>query len=222
MTLNIRIDHLVVLAPDLEAARTAFTDAGFTATPIARHSEAMGTANSCIMLEGAYIEVMGMVNDTPANEGWRELLATGAGLKGIALASDDIDETAKMLEAKNIKADPPRHFSRPMPEGELRFSVIRLPRDLTPGLQCIYCQHHTRDLLWTADVMRHANGAHRIVAASAPGIDALQPFASASGLPMSEAGEGSIVIAMREPVSIAHLAAIEATSGILIEQRVLS
>ena len=40
----------------------------------------MGTANSCVMLQGNYIELMGVVAETPANEGWRTLLASGPGL----------------------------------------------------------------------------------------------------------------------------------------------
>ncbi len=222
MTLHLPLDHLVVLVPDLDAARAAFADAGFNPTPIARHSEAMGTANSCIMLDGSYIELMGMVADTPANEGWRALLATGAGLKGFALASDDIAATAAALAAKQIDAGPPRHFSRAMPEGELRFSVIRLPRELTPGLQCIFCQHHTPQLLWTADAMRHPNGAQRIEAAAATGALALTPLADPAGIPVEDADEGTIAIAMREPIPAAQLAAIEATCGIRIEQRAAS
>lgn len=219
MTLHLPLDHLVVLVPDLDAARAAFADAGFNPTPLARHSEAMGTANSCIMLDGAYIELMGMVADTPANEGWRALLATGAGLKGFALASADIDATAAALAASQIEAEPVRRFSRAMPEGELRFSVIRLPRALTPGLQCIYCQHHTPDLLWTADAMRHPNGALRIEAASAAGVGALAPLADPAGTPVGEADQSTIAIAMREPIPVAQLAAIEATCGIRIEPR---
>ncbi len=222
MSLFLPIDHFVVLVPDLEAARAAFIEADFTATPIARHSEAMGTANACIMLDGSYIELMGMLTDTQANEGWRALLSTGPGLKGIALASDDIEATAAMLAEKLIETDSPRHFSRAMAEGELRFSVIRLPRDMTPGLQCIYCQHHTRELLLTADAMHHENGAQRIVAASVPGIHALQDLASHPGLPVSEASEGSVAISMLEPIARPHLKAIQATSGLTIEPRAIS
>ncbi|MHB2266101.1 VOC family protein [Aliihoeflea sp. PC F10.4] len=223
MSLLLPIDHFVVLVNDLEVARQSFVEAGFTATAITRHSAAMGTANSCIMLQDNYIELMGMVADTPANEGWRALLAAGPGLKGIALASDDIDVTSKRLSDKGIVTESPRHFSRETAEGELRFSVIRLPRDLTPGLQCIYCRHHTPELLWTPQTMRHANGATRILAASVPGVSGLQPLEEEGGtLPIGEAAAGSITIEAREPISQVHADAIAATTGIRIQTRHIS
>ena len=225
MTLLLPIDHFVVLVPDLEAARAAFVDAGFNATPVARHSEAMGTANSCIMLKRTYVELLGMVAETPANEGWRELLAAGPGLKGIALASDDIEETAALLADKEIAAEPVRHFSRAMPQGELRFSVIRLPRASTPGLQCIICQHLTPKLLWTRAAMRHANGATHIVEAGVDGIWSLGVMGRCSpafAVPVEEAPEGSIAVAMREAIPAARLAAIEGTCGVRIEPRAIA
>lgn len=219
MTLHLPVDHFVVLVHDLEDARQVFLAAGFSATPVSRHSDEMGTANSCVMLDGGYIELMGMVAGTPANEGWRALLGEGPGLRGIALASGDIDATAAMLTAKGIDAGPPRHFSRATSEGELRFSVIRLPRALTPGLQCIYCRHHTPELLWTPQAMRHDNGASRIVSARAAGIDALRPLAVAAGLPVEDGAEGEIGIAMARPVAPEALDAIRHAAGIRIAPR---
>ncbi|TYR31570.1 VOC family protein [Mesorhizobium microcysteis] len=219
MKLRLPVDHLVCVVNDLSRAVTSFVDADFTATPISRHSDAMGTANSCILLDGAYIELMGIVAGTPANEGWRALLAQGHGLKGIALASDDIAATEKALELQGIAGEV-RHFSRAVPEGELRFSVIRLPREMTPGLQCLYCQHHTPALLWTLDAMRHANGATRILSASAPGVEALSPLAvSTDGLPMADTPQAAIVIGTAEPVSAERRDAILAATGIAIETR---
>lgn len=223
MSFYLPIDHFVVLVSNLEAARQSFMDAGFAATVITRHSEAMGTANSCIMLQGNYVELMGMVDETPANEGWRALLASGPGLRGIALASSDVEATSATLAAKHIRAAPPLNFSRLTAEGELRFSVVRLPRDLTPGLQCIYCQHHTPDLLWTPQAMTHPNGATRIVEASVPGALALKPLESdksgIGALPVRAAAMGSIAVETREPISKACTDAIALTSGIHIETK---
>ncbi|WEX08899.1 VOC family protein [Chelativorans sp. AA-79] len=222
MTHLLPVDHIVVLVRDLEPARAAFMQAGFTATPVARHSEAMGTANSCIMLDGVYIELMGIVAETPANESWRALLAAGQGLKGIALASDDIEATAAMLASKGIAGEA-RDFSRAMPEGDLRFSVIRLPRELTPGLQCIYCQHHTRGLLWTPQAMRHDNGARRILSVGAPGVSALVPFTvSRGGLAVEEREAGCLLVEARKSISAECRKAIADETGIAIETRPLA
>jgi hypothetical protein len=218
MTIHLPVDHLVAIVAHLEKARSAFADAGFTVTPIARHSEAMGTANACIMLNDIYIELMGIVADTPANQGWRALLETGSGLRGIALRSTDIGETGNMLADKGITAEAPRDFSRQMPEGELRFSVIRLPRTMTPGLQCLYCQHHTPQLLWTPQAMQHTNGATRISAASVSGSTALSVLNTGDGLPISDEPAGSIAIDLNTTLSSANRDAIHRETGILIEK----
>lgn len=217
VTLDLPLDHLVVLVPDLDAARIGFADSGFTVTPIARHSAKMGTANACIMLRGTYIELLAIVEDTAANEGWRELLSSGPGLKGIALRSGDLDATAAMLERKGVIAEPAREFARPMPQGDLRFSVIRLTRDLAPGLQCIYCRHHTPELLWTDDAMRHANGAVRIVRAAIPGSAALSALATgdAANTPVGDGPEGRITIEMQRPFGDGE--AIRRVTGVRLE-----
>ncbi len=218
--MQLGVDHFVVLVPDLEAARKACLDAGFTATPIAHHSAASGTANTCIVLPQVYIELMGIVAETPASNAWGRLLKSGPGLKGIALGTSDIEQTAVQLSERDLAADPVRRFSRPVPEGELGFSVIRLSPDLTPGLQCLYCQHHTPELLWSPDAMQHANGARRITAAVVPHSYALEPFTGGKWpvLPVTDGALGRITIAFDRPVSRAALAAFHRTTGVMIEE----
>lgn len=220
MILHLPIDHFVILTRDLDAARDAFRAAGFSATPVSRHSEAMGTANTCIMLEeDRYIEVLGIVADTPANQSWRALLEDGTGLRGVALASGDIEATGAMLAAMGIDAEDPRHFARMTPDGDLRFSVIRLPRAMTPGVQCIVCLHHTPHLLWTPHAMRHDNGATHILAARMPGIAALGDLAADGGLPVEDGADGAIEIAMPRPATPAALDAISRETGVRILPR---
>ncbi|MFD2237934.1 VOC family protein [Aureimonas populi] len=223
MSIRLPVDHLVALVPSLERARAAFAESGFTLTPTACHSEAMGTANSCIMLPGAYVELMGIVAPTPANEGWRTLLRAGPGLRGIALRSGDVARTAAMLARRGIDAEPARTFSRPMAEGELRFSVIRLPRASTPGLQCLFCQHHTPALVWTQGAMAHANGASRILSAAFPGSTALTHLASeeAGDVAVADEPEGRITIEMRQSLSSEHKAAIAREAGIHIDESLI-
>ncbi len=214
------VDHFVVLVPDLEAARKACLNAGFTATPIARHSAASGTANTCIVLPQVYIELMGIVAQTPASDAWDRLLKSGPGLKGIALGTSDIEQTATQLSQRGVASDPVRRFSRAVPEGELGFSVIRLSPDLTPGLQCLYCQHHTPELLWSPHALQHANRARSITAAVVPQGAALEPFMGGNwpALPVSEGAPGRITIAFDSPVPGEALAAIHKATGVLIEE----
>lgn len=184
MSLHLAIDHVVILVPDLEGAGSAFEDAGFHVTRQTRHSPAMGTANRCVMLEGSYIEIMGIVAETPANATWRSLLDAGAGIRGLALRSTDIEASARDLSAIGVAAQPVRHFSRMTEDGELRFSISRVEPDATPGLQCLVCQHHTAELLWRPETMIHANGASSLASIILPDAQSL------SALPADEEGQG--------------------------------
>jgi hypothetical protein len=190
MTMRLPIDHVVILVPDLEAAGAAFEAAGFHVTPQTLHSLAMGTANRCVMLQGgSYIEIMGIVAETPANATWRRLLSDGAGIRGFAFHSTDIEASAEQLASLGIAAEPVRHFSRMTGDGELCFSITRIEPHATPGLQCLVCQHHTAALLWRPETMVHANGATSLVSVALPEATSLSAF------PMDESREGIVVAA---------------------------
>lgn len=224
---NLPVDHLVALVPDLEAAGAAFRAAGFTTTPLAHHSAAMGTANICVMFANGYLELMGIVTETEANAGWRSLLAQGPGLRGVAFESQDIAATHQALEEAGLAPEPVRHFARNVPEGELRFSITRLSREITPGLQCLYCQHHTRDLLWLPHLMQHDNQAVAMLGACLPDAASLAPLqvpdllAAEALLPL-RAGPSALTLSLTEgaaPPSEAALAGVFATSGLSLQFR---
>lgn len=198
MTLFLPVDHVILLVSDPDSAGAAFGKAGFTVTPLARHSAAMGTANRCVMLEGSYIELLGIMQATPANAGWRRLLDKGAGLRGFALRSEDIEASVAELNGKGMATEPVRHFSRPMEGGELRFSIARLDPATTPGYQCLACQHRTPELLWRPELTRHANGARSLLSISTPGARALQALASPYGIPLVEADDRLVISASEE------------------------
>jgi Glyoxalase-like domain len=193
MTLRLPIDHVVIPVASLAAAGQTFEEAGFHVTPETRHSPAMGTANRCVMLDGSYVELIGIVAKTAANAPWRKRLEAGPGIGGLAFASADIDATAAELHGQAIRTETIRHFSRETDDGELRFSVIRIDPAETPGLQCLFCQHHTRDLLWQPRLMRHANGASRLTELALPDIDSLARLADATGT-RTVAGSGRLTI----------------------------
>jgi hypothetical protein len=190
MSLRLPIDHLIILVPNLQAAGSAFEATGFQVTPQTRHSPAMGTANRCVMLHGAsYIEIMGVVAETAANAPWRRLLSDGVGIRGFALRSSDIEASAQKFASLNIAAEPVRHFSRMTDEGELRFSISRIELSGTPGLQCLFCQHHTAELLWRPETMDHENGVASLTSVALPQASSLSAF------PPNESGEGIAIFA---------------------------
>lgn len=201
MSVRLPVDHVIILVPDLEAAGSAFESAGLHVTPQTRHSPAMGTANRCIMLEGSYIEIMGIVAATPANATWRTLLAAGVGIRGLALRSTDIEGSAKQLAALDIPAEAARHFSRLTDEGELRFSVTRIDPAATSGLQCLVCEHHTPELLWRDDTMSHPNGSRSLRSIALPQASELQRFEqdnTSAGINI-QAGNARLVLTGHRP-----------------------
>ena len=184
MSTRLPIDHVVLPVADLAGAGAAFETAGFRVTPETRHSEAMGTANRCIMLDGSYIELLAVVAPTPANLAWRRLLDGGPCLGGIALSSRDIAVSAADLAMRDIRAEPIRHFSRTTDAGELRFSIIRIDPAETPGLQCLVCRHHTPSLLWQPALLDHPNGATALREVALPQAGTLARFAGEPGIPV--------------------------------------
>lgn len=198
MSFYLPIDHVVLTVADLSAAGAAFEAAGFQVTPETRHDAALGTANRCVMLEGTYIELMAIVADTPANVTWRRLLEAGSGLRGLTFRSSNIEASATDLERRGIRAQPVRRFSRATAEGELRFSVTRIDPTETPGLQCLVCQHHTAELLWRPETLRHPNGATALAGIALPEAGALSRFADETGI-LTVPGASRLTIAGRAP-----------------------
>jgi len=178
MTFHLPIDHVVVLTNDLDNAGTAFENVGFHVTPIAKHSAAMGTANRCVMLNDTYIEILAIIEKTEANANWRKLLENGSGLRGIALRSKDVEADVRAYNDKDIETEAIRHFSRQTETGGLRFSISRFKDGVTPAYQCLLCQHHTPELLWTSDVIEHPNGAQRLISVATPNASELEVLSS--------------------------------------------
>jgi Glyoxalase-like domain len=193
MSLRLPIDHVVIPVVSLVTAGQAFEAAGFHVTPEARHSPTMGTANRCVMFERTYIELIGIVAETAANATWRKVLEAGPGIGGFAFKSEVIEATAVELRKHEINAETVRHFSREVDGGELRFSVIRIDPKETPGLQRLFCQHHTRELLWQSGLMRHPNGAALMLELALPKVDLLARFADETG-PLTVLGTGRLTI----------------------------
>jgi hypothetical protein len=158
------IDHVVIAVNDLDRAETAYRMLGFTLSPRALHSAAMGTANHTIMLEHDYFELLAILTPTERNRRWREALAGGEGVVGLAAATP----SAAMARAAWLKAGlSPGDvvtFSRPVerPGGiktEARFETVSLPKETLPGLSLFACAHLTRSAVWLPELVVHPNTA---------------------------------------------------------------
>lgn len=177
------IDHVFLLTGDLDRAAADWTRLGFTLTPRGVHSAAMGSANHTIMLDGDYIELMGLLRPTEANQGNRRRLAGGQGLHAIACRTADTRAAVPALEALGIGMGRVMDFERPvdLPGGgptRAAFTVASMAPDAVPRGHVFLCQHHTPEAVWVPAWMNHTNGAKALGAVVAMADD---PAAIAAG-----------------------------------------
>lgn len=172
------IDHVVVAVRDLERARMGWTRLGFTLTPRGRHL-GQGTANYCIMFAQDYLELLGVAEPDEYAQRLQAFLARRQGPMAVAFAPAETPEwVAAALAALGLHPGEPRALGRQLelPEGTVvpRFSLLTLPPEETPGLDCFVCGHLTPELVRRPEWLSHPNGAvglrsvHLIVAETAP------------------------------------------------------
>jgi hypothetical protein len=162
-------DHAVVAVRDLDAAAEKWRRLGFTVSPRGTHSPHLGTANYTIVFDIDYIELLGVLAETPYNAATRAFLAEREGLERVAFTALDSAAGVAELKARGIAALGPIDFSRPvdLPDGgksEAQFRVMQWPVDERPGgLRIFACQHLTREAVWIKSLQTHANTARRLV-----------------------------------------------------------
>ncbi|MDO5603640.1 MAG: VOC family protein [Paracoccus sp. (in: a-proteobacteria)] len=159
------VDHLFLLASDLEGAAAAWRRLGFTLSPRGTHSVEKGTANYTIIFGNDYFELLGIIADTPANQHQRDMIARdGQGLRAIACRIDDARAARAALADLGIATGEVAEFSRPLPlpgggQGEAAFAVAHFAPDEIPAGLIFMCQHKTPDMVWRPELRDHANGA---------------------------------------------------------------
>jgi Glyoxalase-like domain len=156
------IDHIIVGVRDLEAARANWARLGFTVTPRGRHI-GQGTANYCIMFGRDYLELLGFVERDEHAHRLETFLAQREGAMSVAFAPErDAAATSAALIGLGLHPTAPRALGRALelPEGDAipQFSLVNLPPDETPGLDCFLCGHLTPELVRRPEWLRHANG----------------------------------------------------------------
>jgi catechol 2,3-dioxygenase-like lactoylglutathione lyase family enzyme len=163
------LDHVVILVRDLERAAETWRRLGFTLAPRGTHSAHMGTGNYTMMFGPDYIELIGVITETPHNAPSRALLARrGEGIERAALTTTDAAAGVEEIRARGLAGNGPIDFGRPvkLPNGtetNARFRVFQWPLHEAPaGLRIFACQHLTREAVWIPELQRHANCAQRI------------------------------------------------------------
>lgn len=175
------IDHVLVGVRDLAAAALRWERLGFHLTPRGRHI-GWGTGNYCIMFEGSYIELLGIIDPTQFTNNLETFLRAREGLMALAFATADEGACAAQLRVAGINVEGPKVLKRALdlPEGVAlpEFGLVMLPAAATPGLSAFVCAHKTPDLIRRPDWLRHANRATSIVSMTVVTED---PVATAFG-----------------------------------------
>src|SRR5947207_7055850 len=172
------IDHVIIAVRDLERARMGWTRLGFTLTPRGRHL-GQGTANYCIMFGRDYLELLGFVEPDEHAHRLEAFLTRREGPMAVAFAPEGSPEAAAAaLAALGLHPSEPRALGRQLelPEGTVvpRFSLMTLPPDETPALDCFLCAHLTPELVRRPEWLAHPNDAlgvnsvHLLVEDTAP------------------------------------------------------
>lgn len=127
-----RLDHLVVLARDLEEAVKYHEDLGFTVTPGGEHADGL-TRNALIPFkDGSYLELVSFLDpeDTQDNVWeWRKFLASG-GLIDYCAASEDLRSEVRRLRECGFEVDGPHEGGRRLPDGrEIRWRTASIRQE---------------------------------------------------------------------------------------------
>ncbi len=157
------IDHPVIAARDLDAARKTYERLGFTVPPRGSHVE-WGTGNLCIMFPEDYLEVRGIIDASRFTMHLDEHLDRfGEGLMGVAFGTSDIGGSYDDVIAHGVDAGDIRHLTRNFehPEGwtQPSFDLFAPAADDIEGLMhVVVLQHLTPELIRRPGFLSHANG----------------------------------------------------------------
>jgi hypothetical protein len=127
-----QIDHVIVLAKDLDTAVANAQSTGFTVFPGGIHDD-QATHNALVpFADGSYIEIISFVSTPPPNHYFGERYNLGSGLADIGLLSSDIDLDVQAITDAGLPFPIPTHFGRRGASGEVISWRMSLPGNLHP------------------------------------------------------------------------------------------
>ena len=163
-----QLDHVVLVARDLNSAIADHRRRGFTVTPGGEHADGV-THNALISFaDGSYLELVAFrdLGRALAHRWWK-IAADGGGLADFALLSDDI--TADSAALADLVKIPPKDGGRIRPDGvELKWRTAVLK----PPLPFVIEDITARDLRVPGGAAaEHANGATGIATVTIGAVD---------------------------------------------------
>jgi len=160
------IDHVVILAEDLDQAVKQYRKLGFTVTPGGKH--ARFTHNALITFkDGSYLELIAFYEQPDENSGeshrWFKRLETGGGIIDFALAAPGLDALIADADARGITTNGVAPGSRTRTDGQqLEWRSAIVQGENTGTLPFMIEDVTDRGLRVPADSAEHENGVRGI------------------------------------------------------------
>ncbi len=157
------LDHPVIAARDLDAARITYERLGFTVPPRGSHIE-WGTGNLCIMFQDDYIEIRGIVDASRFTMNLdKHLEQFGEGLMGVAFRTDDVQTSYREMVDRGMRVAElsrlTRNFEHPEGWTQPSFELcVPEPDDIEGLMHVVVLQHLTPELIRRPDFLSHQNG----------------------------------------------------------------
>ncbi|MGI9225873.1 MAG: VOC family protein [Woeseiaceae bacterium] len=167
--LHLQIDHIGLLAPEINALAAEFRGLGFTIvgpTELTSIDEegrriGLGQHSAHVMFGNDYIELTAV--DMPAPEHHlAHFLRPPWGMRLLLPRCDDIGRVHARCEARQLNPSPVYTAARKLDyyrSAEARFNWFALPTTEWPDVLLAYVQHLTPELVFDPRVCQHENGA---------------------------------------------------------------
>ena len=165
-------DHVVWTVRDLAAAARFMEQAGFRVTPRARHP--WGTENHLVQLDGFFVEILGIGDETLIPEAVGDSFSFGAfnrdfvksreGVSMLVMESRDPAADRADFEQAGLHVYEPFSFGREakLPDGGIRkvgFDLTFVRNDSDPAHGFFTCLNRYPENFWSAEYQTHPNGA---------------------------------------------------------------
>jgi hypothetical protein len=170
--------HAGILTRDLDALERAYTAFGFTLSPRSRHllNERPGeppvpgcTANRCALFGDAYIELLGIVDES-APDPWhtRAIADEYEGFRLLNFDTGDAEATDRRLTGLGLRTSGVLDLERDVDTEDgtrtMRARAVHLDTRSTPEAYVGVAQHLDREYVHQPRYLTHANGARALEA----------------------------------------------------------
>src|SRR5215213_5615418 len=134
----LRLDHVIIAVPDLDAAIEDYRVLGFTVNYGGKHASG-ATHNALICFsDGTYIELLALVEGAQPSSATSltgQMLQKGEGLVGYALLSQDFQTDIETLRARGVNVSAVSDGGRTRSDGvELRWRGVLVDGGTSPFL----------------------------------------------------------------------------------------